>query len=149
MHKLTPKLMSQFSLTILACRKTAIMATSSSSSCSPAATTTTKYQSGIHSVAFVTTPDETVAKTLARAIVSKKLAACVNIVPKITSIYEWDGKLNEDDEVLLMIKTQTDKIDELSKYVRENHPYEVAEVISLPIDNGNPPYLDWLTKSMN
>ncbi|XP_014037519.2 protein CutA homolog [Salmo salar] len=102
------------------------------------------YTSGTHSAAFVTCPNEQVAKDLARGIVEKKLAACVNIVPKITSVYEWQGKIQEDSEVLLMIKTRSSKVASLVEYVRSNHPYEVAEVISLPIEQGNPPYLKWL-----
>ncbi|XP_076871841.1 protein CutA homolog isoform X2 [Brachyhypopomus gauderio] len=105
---------------------------------------TEAYSSGTHSAAFVTCPNETVAKELARGIVEKKLAACVNIVPKITSVYEWHGKIEEDSEVLLMIKTRTTKISALAEHVRSNHPYEVAEVISVPIDQGNPPYLKWI-----
>lgn len=108
----------------------------------------TAYIAGSHSVAFVTTPNEETARKLARGIISQKLAACVNIIPKVLSVYEWEGKMNEDAELMLMIKTKTDKIDELSKYVRENHPYTVAEVISLPIENGNAPYLDWITKTV-
>ncbi|XP_015456200.1 protein CutA homolog isoform X3 [Astyanax mexicanus] len=102
------------------------------------------YSTGMHSAAFVTCPNETVAKDLARGIVEKKLAACVNILPKITSVYEWQGKIEEDNELLLMIKTRTTKIPALAEYVRSNHPYEVAEVISFPIDQGNPPYLKWI-----
>ncbi|KAI1886674.1 hypothetical protein AGOR_G00198230 [Albula goreensis] len=102
------------------------------------------YSSGTHSAAFVTCPNEQVAKDLARGMVEKKLAACVNIIPKITSVYEWQGKIEEDNEVLLMIKTRSTKVSALAEYVRSNHPYEVAEVISLPIDQGNPPYLKWL-----
>ncbi|XP_073809585.1 protein CutA homolog isoform X2 [Danio rerio] len=60
------------------------------------------YSSGTHSAAFVTCPNDTVAKQLARGIVEKKLAACVNIVPQITSVYEWQGKIEEDNEVLLL-----------------------------------------------
>ncbi|XP_061770403.1 protein CutA homolog isoform X3 [Nerophis ophidion] len=102
------------------------------------------YTSGTHSAAFVTCPNDTVAKDLARGIVQQKLAACVNIVPAITSIYEWQGAIQEDSEVLLMIKTRSSKIPALTNYVRKNHPYEVAEVISLPVDQGNPPYLKWI-----
>ncbi|XP_070712414.1 protein CutA homolog isoform X1 [Pempheris klunzingeri] len=102
------------------------------------------YTSGTHSAAFVTCPNDTVAKDLARGIVERKLAACVNIVPAITSVYEWQGKIEEDNEVLLMIKTRSSKVPALAEYVRSNHPYEVAEVISLPIDQGNPPYLKWI-----
>lgn len=102
----------------------------------------------VHSIAFVTTTDETSAKILANLIITHKLAACVNIIPKITSIYHWDGKVNEDSEVLMMIKTKTSRIDDLIKFVRENHSYSVAEVISIPIENGNPPYLDWISKTV-
>lgn len=89
-------------------------------------------------------PSLEVAKTLAHGIIANKLAACVNIIPSITSIYEWEGKINEDKELLLMIKTKSGKVDELTKFVRENHPYSVAEVISFPIENGNLPYLKWI-----
>ncbi|XP_045902184.1 protein CutA homolog isoform X2 [Micropterus dolomieu] len=82
------------------------------------------YTSGTHSAAFVTCPNDTVAKDLAR--------------------YEWQGKIEEDNEVLLMIKTRSSKVPALAEYVRSNHPYEVAEVISMPIDQGNPPYLKWI-----
>lgn len=117
----------------------------STRSMSTTSTTNNSYQPGTHSAAFVTAPDETVAKTLAHGLVSNKLAACVNIVPKIVSIYEWEGKITEDSEVLMMIKTSTSKVDEISRFIRENHPYTVAEVISFPIENGNQPYLEWIT----
>ncbi|XP_069053014.1 protein CutA homolog isoform X2 [Lepisosteus oculatus] len=86
------------------------------------------YVSGTHSAAFVTCPNEQVAKDLAR--------------------YEWQGKIEEDSEVLLMIKTRSSKVSALADYVRSVHPYEVAEVISLPIDQGNPPYLKWLGEAV-
>uniref|UniRef100_A0A3Q4MPC5 Protein CutA homolog n=1 Tax=Neolamprologus brichardi TaxID=32507 RepID=A0A3Q4MPC5_NEOBR len=95
------------------------------------------YTSGTHSAAFVTCPNDTVARDLARGIVEKKLAACVNIVPAIKSMYV-SHYMSE------MIKTRSSKVPALAEYVRSNHPYEVAEVISLPIDQGNPPYLKWI-----
>ncbi|XP_021698410.1 protein CutA homolog isoform X2 [Aedes aegypti] len=107
-----------------------------------------KYEPGTHSIAYVTTPNANSAKELARKLVERKLAACVNIIPGLMSIYEWEGKINEDQEILLMIKTRTARVEELSKFVRENHPYSVAEVISVPIENGNPPYLEWLSKTV-
>lgn len=110
-----------------------------------AETDATVYSSGTHSVAYVTVPNEEVAKDIARGLISRKLAACVNIIPKITSIYEWKGDVNEDTELLLMIKTRTSIINELIHFVRSNHPYEVCEVISLPIQNGNEPYLKWIS----
>ncbi|GAB1869050.1 Protein CutA-like protein [Camponotus japonicus] len=101
---------------------------------------------GVHSVAYVTVPNDTVAKKIACGLVENKLAACVNIIPQVTSIYEWEGKIQEDPELLLMIKTRTEKIDALTKYVKDNHPYTVCEVISLPIQNGNDDYLKWISE---
>ncbi|RLU23379.1 hypothetical protein DMN91_003583 [Ooceraea biroi] len=101
---------------------------------------------GQHSVAYVTVPDDAVAKKIARGLVENKLAACVNIIPQLTSIYEWKGSIQEDPELLLMIKTRTEAIDALTKYVKENHPYTVCEVISLPIQNGNIDYLNWINE---
>ncbi|XP_058444537.1 protein CutA homolog [Malaya genurostris] len=125
------------------------VAVASSSSMSSEAPAPQQYQAGLHSIVYVTTPNENSAKTLARLLVERKLAACVNIIAGLTSIYEWEGKINEDHEQLLMIKTRSARVDELSKFVRENHPYSVAEVISVPIENGNPPYLDWLSKTVS
>lgn len=110
-----------------------------------AETNATVYSAGTHSVAYVTVPNEEVAKNLAHGLVRGKLAACVNIIPKITSIYEWKDEINEDSELLLMIKTRTSRVGELIQYVRSHHPYEVCEVISLPIENGNEPYLKWIS----
>uniref|UniRef100_A0A5F5PYG9 Protein CutA n=1 Tax=Equus caballus TaxID=9796 RepID=A0A5F5PYG9_HORSE len=102
------------------------------------------YVPGSVSAAFVTCPNEKVAKEIARAVVEKHLAACVNLIPKITSIYEWKGKIEEDSEVLMMIKTQSSLVPALTDFVRSVHPYEVAEVIALPVEQGNIPYLNWV-----
>ncbi|XP_039221897.1 protein CutA isoform X2 [Crotalus tigris] len=100
------------------------------------------------SAAFVTCPNETVAKDLARALVEQRLAACVNVLPGVTSIYRWKGAVEEDAEVLLMIKTRSSRVSALAEYVRSVHPYEVAEVIALPIQQGNPPYLRWVEEAV-
>lgn len=102
------------------------------------------YATGAISAAYVTVPSMEVAKTLAAKIVAAKLAACVNIIPGVTSVYEWKGKIENDQELLLMIKTRSSLITELSDFVKENHPYDVPEVISVPIENGHLPYLDWV-----
>ncbi|XP_036318654.1 protein CutA homolog [Rhagoletis pomonella] len=106
------------------------------------------YTAGTSSVAFVTTPDDKLAKKLAQSLVEQKLAACVNIIPQIQSIYMWEGKVNEDSESLMMIKTRTSRLDDLIKFVRENHSYSVAEVITLPIEKGNVPYLSWIAQTV-
>lgn len=106
--------------------------------------TSASYVAGTHSMAFVTVPDDQMARTLAKGLLEKKLAACVNIIPNIKSVYEWEGKIEEDSELILMIKTRTSRVDDVAQYVREHHSYDVAEVISTPIVNGNPPYLDWI-----
>ncbi|GFN88369.1 cuta divalent cation tolerance homolog [Plakobranchus ocellatus] len=94
-----------------------------------------RYVSGTASMAFVTVPNMEVAKKLAGDIVQKRLAACVNIIPGVKSVYEWQGKIEQDDEMILMIKTLTSKVDELSEYVRNNHPYDCAEVISSQVSS--------------
>ncbi|XP_014679820.1 PREDICTED: protein CutA homolog [Priapulus caudatus] len=104
------------------------------------------YTAGFHSIAYVTAPSEEVAKTIARGLLGKKLAACINIIPKITSLYEWNGTVNEDSEVLMVIKSRSSRLDDLTKFVRENHPYDVCEVISTPITTGNHAYLDWISE---
>uniref|UniRef100_A0A8C9A3B1 Protein CutA n=1 Tax=Prolemur simus TaxID=1328070 RepID=A0A8C9A3B1_PROSS len=110
----------------------------------PSLASGSSYVPGSVSAAFVTCPNEKVAKEIARAVVEKHLAACVNLIPKITSIYEWKGKIEEDSEVLMMIKTQSSLVPALTDFVRSVHPYEVAEVIALPVEQGNSPYLHWV-----
>ncbi|XP_012278399.1 protein CutA homolog isoform X2 [Orussus abietinus] len=99
---------------------------------------------GTYSVVYVTTPNVEVSRNIAQGLVTNKLAACVNIIPQIISIYEWEDKIEENSEQLLMIKSRTEVVDALTKFVKEIHPYKVCEVISLPIQNGNADYLKWI-----
>ena len=95
-------------------------------------------------VVFSTCPDRPCAEKLARQIVQEQLAACVSLLPPMTSIYRWEGRIEEAEEVLLLIKTQLDCYPALEACIRENHPYAVPEIVALPMRTGNPAYLDWL-----
>ena len=95
----------------------------------------------------VTMPDRERATALARALVDEGLAACVNIVPGVKSIYRWEGRLQEDDEVLCLIKTRPAVFERARARILELHPYEVPEIIGFTVDDGSPAYLDWLKKS--
>tara|TARA_Y100001968_G_C19302108_1_gene689653 strand:- start:115 stop:435 length:321 start_codon:yes stop_codon:yes gene_type:complete len=92
------------------------------------------------------TAPETEAADLARELVTRRLAACCNIVPGLRSIYRWKGELCDDGEALLLIKTRADRVAELSAALVELHPYDCPEVIALPLEEGegNPAYLQWL-----
>ncbi|PNW86332.1 hypothetical protein CHLRE_02g082350v5 [Chlamydomonas reinhardtii] len=100
-------------------------------------------------VVYVTVPNAEVGEALAGKLVEAKLAACVNILPGVTSIYFWDGKVNNDAELLLIIKSREDLLPELTAFVKANHPYDEPEVIGLPILGGSPSYLQWLMDSTN
>uniref|UniRef100_A0AC35FQ16 Divalent-cation tolerance protein CutA n=1 Tax=Panagrolaimus sp. PS1159 TaxID=55785 RepID=A0AC35FQ16_9BILA len=87
-------------------------------------------------------------KLLRKGVVEGKYAACVNIVPGIKSIYEWKGKIEEDNELLLIVKTKTSEIDRLREFVVKNHPYDVPEFIQIPIESGSEPYLKWINEQV-
>ena len=89
-------------------------------------------------------PDAERATSLARALVDEGLAACVNVVPGVRSIYRWEGKVEEADEVLCLIKTRAEIFDRLRRRVAELHPYDVPEILSFAVDDGSPAYLDWV-----
>lgn len=95
-------------------------------------------------VVFITTSNEEEAAKIARALVEARLAACVNIIKGIRSIYSWQGKIEDEPEVLMVAKTQKHLFDNLSKKVKELHSYEVPEIIALPIVEGSAEYLKWL-----
>jgi periplasmic divalent cation tolerance protein len=95
-------------------------------------------------VVLVTTPTPERAAELARALVEERLAACGNVVPGLRSIYRWQGKVNEDAEALLILKTTRARFEALRDRVLALHPYEVPEVIALPIAAGSAAYLGWI-----
>lgn len=96
-------------------------------------------------VVFSTFPSEDKAADIARTLVSEGLCACVNLVPPVRSIYRWQGQLCDERETLAIIKTTRERFDALRERLVALHPYEVPEVIALPVEAGHPPYLDWVT----
>ena len=88
------------------------------------------------------------AERLARALVERRLAACVNVVPGVVSHYRWKGEICRDEERLLVIKTRAERIEALRAALAELHPYELPELVALEISDGNPAYLEWLDDSV-
>lgn len=97
---------------------------------------------------LVTAPDAGVAERLGRALVEERMAACVNVVPGVTSLYRWDGAVQKDAEVLMLIKTTVDGFDALRRRVLELHPYDAPEVIDIGVRDGDPGYLAWVRNSV-
>ena len=96
----------------------------------------------------ITTNSSEEAKRIADALVQERLAACVNIVPAITSIYRWQGEVHRDNEVLLIAKSRPELFESLAARVQALHSYEVPEIISLPITDGETSYIEWLDASL-
>ncbi len=96
------------------------------------------------SIVFVTAGSEEEAAKIGQTLVEERLAACANLVPGIRSIYRWKGKICDEREFLIIIKTRTSKFEALQKRVRELHSYEVPEIVSFPISRGLPQYLAWV-----
>ena len=87
-------------------------------------------------------------QSIANTLVEKQLAACVNIIPKISSVYHWEGQIQSESEVLLLIKTTKDLESEVYQEVQNVHSYDTPELITLPITNGSETYLDWITNAV-
>jgi periplasmic divalent cation tolerance protein len=98
-------------------------------------------------VGLVTAPVDRAAD-IARAIVDRRLAACVNIVREVESIYWWDGEVQDDTEALLVVKTTRSRVADLNQALDDLHPYDTFELIVLDITGGNPPYLQWIGASV-
>jgi periplasmic divalent cation tolerance protein len=98
---------------------------------------------------FMTAANAEEAGRLAEALVEKRLAACVQILPEMHSVYRWQGAVERQPEVLLIAKTVQSKFEELEKEVRVLHSYETPEIVAVPLTAGSGPYLEWLEKSVD
>ncbi len=93
-------------------------------------------------ITMVSNLDE--AKLIAQSLVTKKLAACVNIVPQVISVYEWKGELCSDGELMVFIKTKKELFDEVKTEILLHHSYEIPAIVSIPIENAHKPFLEWI-----
>tara|TARA_B100001250_G_scaffold409786_1_gene434835 strand:- start:323 stop:649 length:327 start_codon:yes stop_codon:yes gene_type:complete len=94
-----------------------------------------------------TSPDPASAKSIAEKLVNEKLAACVNVIPGVQSIFRWQGTIDHANENILVIKTKDNLYSELEERIKELHPYELPEIISVSIEKGLLKYLDWINES--
>jgi periplasmic divalent cation tolerance protein len=101
-----------------------------------------------YAVVLVTAPDAKTARRLAQTALGARLIACANLLPKIESHYRWQGKIESGAEVLLIMKTTTDRLAALEKLIVATHPYETPEFLVLPISRGTKRYLDWVGQSV-
>ncbi len=95
-----------------------------------------------------TYPDQQSATSIARQLISEKLAACVNIIPGLISVYEWEGALESSQEHLLLIKTQKHYFSEIETIIKNSHPYRIPEIIVINIENGSAEYLKWISSCL-
>ena len=95
-------------------------------------------------ILFVTCPDAKVAEAIARRLVDKRLAACGNITAPVTSVYRWKGKVVRESEVVLLLKTRRSLVAACTKAIRAAHPYDLPEIVAVPIVGGSPEYLRWV-----
>ena len=95
-------------------------------------------------VVYVTAGSMENAETIGKTLVEEHLAACVNVVPGIRSFYRWEGKVADDSELLLIMKTRAERFDELKARVLDLHAYDLPEIVGLPIEMGHEAYLDWI-----
>ena len=99
-------------------------------------------------IVYCTCPDKAVAETIAKMLVDQRLAACVNILPQMQSIYRWQGQIENDDEILLLIKSDVAHFESLREAILAQHPYDLPEIIGVPVAAGHPEYLTWITNEL-
>lgn len=98
-------------------------------------------------VIFVTAKDQVQAKQIATALLEEKLVACVNMIDAVRSMYWWEGKIQDEQEVMLVIKSKAGLFEQICSKIKSLHSYAVPEIIALPIQEGNPDYLKWINTS--
>ncbi len=94
-------------------------------------------------IVLVTAPDRDTALRLARGLVAERLAACVNVVPGATSVYRWEGEVQEEGEIVLVVKAAPGRLEDLERWIGAAHPYDVPEIVAIPTLATHGPYLDW------
>ena len=100
-------------------------------------------------VVFVTGPDRETVSGLGRAVVRERLAACVNVLGPVASVYRWEGEVAEATEAMAVIKTTADRLDRLRERILELHPYDTPEFVALPVTGGSEAYLQWIGESVS
>lgn len=98
------------------------------------------------SAVYITTGDGAEARRIGRALVNARLAACANVFDGITSVFQWEGEVQESDEAVLIVKTRTELVESVIERVRELHSYECPDIVAGPIAQGNPDYLEWIER---
>ncbi|VAW98926.1 hypothetical protein MNBD_GAMMA23-2148 [hydrothermal vent metagenome] len=102
----------------------------------------------LYYIALTTCPNIEVATSIAQGAVKQQLTACVNIIPNIHSVYQWQGEIETDNELLLVMKTEQQTLKTLELFIMQQHPYETPEFICMNIESGAQAYLDWITNSL-
>lgn len=104
----------------------------------------TEYQ-----IVLNTCPDQASAERLAHELINQGIAACVNIIPEVRSFYRWQGKVESSQEILLLIKSDKTHYNSIQKLILEQHPYELPEIIAVPIDHGLGDYFNWINSNLS
>ena len=95
-------------------------------------------------IVFITVPSQEEGERIGANLVESRLAACVNVIPQVSSIFRWQGKIEKENELLLVIKTTRDRMDELTSKIKELHSYDVPEILAVPVFAGSKDYIDWV-----
>ncbi|KAM4634068.1 protein CutA homolog [Polymixia lowei] len=109
---------------------------------------TGSYVPGHYSVLLVNSPNEQAAKDIGRAIMERRLAASINILPRTSTMYYWKGEVQDATEILMLVKTKTSRIQKVIDYVRSVHPYENPEVLSFTVEDGSLAYMKWMDEAI-